>query len=143
MARAIQRGSFLRYPAKARTCNRPLRLSTQLAAICTNRLVCRLRSKRPAISGKKLANGAAVCGPHLAWRDGATIKRTEYTIDEKYLAVKALPDQWSFLRSGPFATTWSPFGSGECGGCEVLNFDLFAVSPLGEIASALHIEQDL
>jgi hypothetical protein len=92
---------------------------------------------------RQLANGVAVCGPHLAWSDGTTIKRTKFSIDAKYFEAKTLPDGWSLLRSGPFTSTHSRFGSGECGACEIMGFNLFAVSPQGDITSALDIAQDL
>ena len=92
---------------------------------------------------KELPNGAHVCGPDLAWRRGDTIKRTKFSIEEKYFETKTLPDGWSLLRSGPFTTTHSVFGSGQCGSCEIFGFNLFAISPQGEITSALNIDQDL
>jgi hypothetical protein len=92
---------------------------------------------------KQLVGGATVCGPNLAWRNGETIKRTKFLIGEKYLETKTLPDGWSLIRSGPFTSTHSPFGSGQCGSCEVFGFNLFAVSPHGDITSALDIDQDL
>ena len=92
---------------------------------------------------KELANGAKVCGPDLAWRRGDTIKRTKFSIEEKYFETKPLPDGWSLLCSGPFTTTHSAFGSGACGSCEILGFNLFAISPQGDITSALNIDQDL
>jgi hypothetical protein len=92
---------------------------------------------------KELENGGTVCGPNLAWRRGGTVKRTKFSVEEKYFETKALPDGWSLVRSGPFTRTHSPFGSGQCGSCEIADFDLFAVSPQGEITSALNIDQDL
>ncbi len=92
---------------------------------------------------KKLANGATVCGPRLAWRNDAEIKRSKFIVDQNYLEAKSLPDGWSLLRSGPSTHTHSQFGSGMCGSCEIVDFDIFAVSPQGEITSALHIDQDL
>jgi hypothetical protein len=92
---------------------------------------------------KELPGGAVVCGPSLAWRKDATIKRSKFLIDEKHLEVKALPDGWSLLRSGPTESTHSAFGSGQCGSCPILGFDIFAVSPGGEISAALQIDQDL
>jgi len=92
---------------------------------------------------KQLANGATVCGPSLAWRSGATVKRTEFTIDAKYLETRTLSDGWSLLRSGPSTQTHSPFGAGQCGACMIMGFNIYAVSPQGEITSALDIEQDL
>ena len=92
---------------------------------------------------KQLTNGASVCGPNLAWRHGESIKRTKFVVDGKYFEAKTLPDGWSLIRSGPFTTTHSSFGSGQCGSCQIMGFDLFAVSPHGDITSALNIDQDL
>ena len=92
---------------------------------------------------KQLDNGASVCGPSLAWRNGAQIKRSKFSVDEKYFAAQSLPDGWSLLRSGPSIQTHGQFGSGMCGACQTANFDIYAVSPQGEIATALHIDQDL
>jgi hypothetical protein len=92
---------------------------------------------------RQLANGASVCGPSLAWRNGAQIKRSKFSVDEKYFAAQSLPDGWSLLRSGPSIQTHGQFGSGMCGACQTANFDIYAVSPQGEIATALHLDQDL
>ena len=71
------------------------------------------------------------------------MKRTKFWVDEKYFETKTLPDGWGLVRSGPLTRPHSPFGSGQCGSCEIVDFDLFAVSPQGEITSALNIDQDL
>lgn len=92
---------------------------------------------------QQLANGASVCGPSLAWRNGAQIERSNFSVDQKYFAAQSLPDGWSLLRSGPSILTHGQFGSGMCGACQTANFDIYAVSPQGEIATALHIDQDL
>jgi hypothetical protein len=92
---------------------------------------------------KKLANGATLCGPNLAWRKGAAIKRTDFPIDEKSLREKTLPDGWTLLRSGPTTRTLSAFGSGQCGACTMMDLDFFAVSPQGDVSPALRIDQSL
>jgi hypothetical protein len=92
---------------------------------------------------KQVPNGATVCGPALAWHKGDTITRTEFPVDAKYFEAKVLPDGWSLIRSGPNAWTRSSFGSGQCGSCAVMGFNIYAVSPQGEITSALRIEEDL
>ena len=90
-----------------------------------------------------LADGATICGPGLAWRKGAQIKRSKFDADSTHLDIKTLPDGWSLLQSGPFTTLHSAFGSGQCGSCPIMNLDLFAISPTGEISSALNLDQDL
>jgi hypothetical protein len=92
---------------------------------------------------KQLADDAAVCGPNLAWRKSSTITRTEFVVDEDHFEAKTLPDGWTLLRSGPSPSTVSRFGSGQCGACLVMDFDIFAVSPQGEITSALAIHETL
>lgn len=88
---------------------------------------------------RPLATGATLCGPALAWRKGNQIKRSKLTADPTNLATKTLPDGWTLVQSGPFTTTLSPLGSGQCGACPVMNFTMFAVSPTGDIASALDV----
>lgn len=92
---------------------------------------------------KPLKNGATVCGPSLAWRKDGDIRRTEFTVDEQHFATKNLADGWTLLRSGPSTSTLSPFGSGSCGSCLVLDFAIYAVSPSGEITKALDLNQGL
>lgn len=91
----------------------------------------------------QLSSGALVCGPDLAWRDGNTIKRTKFVVDGERFEARTLPDGWTLIRSGPTASTVSPFGSGACGACTVMGFDVFAISPKGEIGSALGIDEML
>jgi len=92
---------------------------------------------------KQLTNGALVCGPNLAWRNGSTVTATKFVVDEEHFDVKTLPDGWSLLLSGPSPSTLSPFGSGQCGSCMVMNLDIFAVSPQGEVTSALALNEAL
>lgn len=91
---------------------------------------------------KPLKDGAIVCGPSLAWRKGATLRRTEFTLDPHF-ATKSLADGWTLLQSGPSTSTVSQFGSGACGACPELNFAIYAIPPGGEITSALALNQDL
>jgi hypothetical protein len=98
-----------------------------------------------------LAGGAQVCGPALAWvgentsgkPSGSQIKRTKFGLNPEEHQVVNLPDGWSLVRSGPYTSTHSPFGSGQCGACEIMGMDIFAVSPTGEITQALALDQDL
>ncbi len=92
---------------------------------------------------KQLANGAAICRPNLAWHKGNATARSEFFVDEKSFEARALPDGWTLVRSGPTTWTHSPFGSGQCGACPVMGFSMYAVSPQGEISSALNITEDL
>jgi hypothetical protein len=92
---------------------------------------------------KELANGATVCGPKLAWHKGNISTHSEFSVNEKYFEARILPDGWTLIRSGPDTSTLSPFGSGQCGSCPVVGFNLYAVSPKGEVTSALKIEEDL
>ncbi len=92
---------------------------------------------------RQLTSGATVCGPDLGWRDGNEIKRTEIGLDGEHFGTLALPDGWTLIRSGPTASTLSAFGSGACGSCPVLGFDIIAISPQGEITSALTIHKEL
>lgn len=92
---------------------------------------------------KQLATGATVCGPMLAWRSGSSIKRAAFSVDETHFNSKTLPDGWALLRSGPFTTTLSPFGSGQCGACLTMSFDVFSISPQGEFAPALTLDESM
>ena len=92
---------------------------------------------------KPMASGAIACGPNLSWRVGGSITRTDNVVDKERFDALTLPDGWTLVRSGPTASTVSPFGSGACGSCTVMNFDIFAVSPRGEITSALGIYEAL
>jgi hypothetical protein len=92
---------------------------------------------------KELANGTTICGPRLAWRSGTTIQRSKFVVEDEKFEAKPLPDGWNLIRSGPSTFTLSPFGAGQCGSCMNMNFDIFAVSPQGEITSALHLAEDL
>lgn len=92
---------------------------------------------------KELANGATICGPNLGWHKGDISTHSEFSVKEKYFEAKVLPDGWTLIRSGPDTWTLSQFGSGQCGSCPVMGFNLYAVSPKGEISSALKIEKDL
>lgn len=91
----------------------------------------------------KLSNGATICGPHLAWRTGGAIRQTKFNLNGERYEARILPDGWTLIRSGPTASTLSPFGSGSCGSCTVMGLDVFAVSPQGEITSALNIYEVL
>ncbi len=90
---------------------------------------------------KQLASGATICGPSLAWRNGTVIKRSDFVIHEKYLDTRKLSDGWTLLRTGPDVATLSPFGAGQCGACPVMSFNVYAISPQGEIASALDLDE--
>ena len=92
---------------------------------------------------KKLTDGATLCGPALAWRKGSKVTRSEFAVDDEHFEEKSLPDGWTLVRSGPTSSTLSAFGSGACGACPVMGFDIFAVSPQGEISSALTIHEEL
>lgn len=92
---------------------------------------------------KQLSTGATVCGPSLAVRTGLSIIRSEFVLDEQRLDALPLPDGWTLLRSGPTASKLSAFGSGACGSCTVLSFDIFAVSPHGESTRSLALSESL
>jgi len=92
---------------------------------------------------KQLANGAFVCGPDLSWRKDSDLKRTKFNLDAPYFKALELPDGWSLLRSGPFITLHSIFGSGQCGACQIMGFQVLAVSPQGVVTSALDLDEDM
>jgi hypothetical protein len=91
---------------------------------------------------KTLPGGAAVCGPQLAYRNGDIARTSSFFIGQQYFENKALPDGWLLVRTGPDMSTQSRFGSGQCGSCPVVDFDIYAVSPAGEIANALSISDE-
>lgn len=92
---------------------------------------------------KELPEGATVCGPQLAWRKGNAITQSEFTVDRQRFKTKSMPDGWTLVRSGPSESTLSSFGSGQCGSCPVIDFDVFAISPKGEITNSLFIHDNL
>jgi hypothetical protein len=91
---------------------------------------------------KTLPDGSSVCGPRLAYRKGKIEKAFNISIEKKYFNVKQLDDGWLMVRSGPDMSTQSPLGTGACGSCPVVDFDMYAVSPTGEVANALEINQE-
>jgi hypothetical protein len=91
---------------------------------------------------KTLPNGASVCGPGLTYRKGDTVESSTFSVAKQYFDTKALPDGWTLVRTGPDMSTQSPFGSGQCGACPVLDFHIYAVSPMGEISPALDISDE-
>lgn len=90
---------------------------------------------------KTLPDGSAVCGPRLAYRKGKVTKASKITVEKEYFNVKQLNDGWLLVRSGPDMSTVSPLGTGACGACPVVDFDMYAISPAGETTPALNISQ--
>ncbi|MFZ2021474.1 MAG: hypothetical protein WBA18_16470 [Terracidiphilus sp.] len=88
------------------------------------------------------ADGSAVCGPKLEYRKGAVTKTSEFYVAKEYFETQTLPDGWMLVRSGPDMSTQSPFGSGACGACPVVDFHVYSISPKGEIARALDISDE-
>jgi hypothetical protein len=91
---------------------------------------------------KTLADGSSVCGPQLAYRKGKIARASKIAIVKKYFNVKQLDDGWLMVRSGPDMSTQSPLGTGACGSCPVVDFDMYTISPTGEVATALEINQE-
>ena len=87
-------------------------------------------------------DGAAVCGPKLEYRKGDVMKSSQFYVAKDYFATKPLADGWTLVRSGPDMSTQSPFGSGACGSCPVVDFHIYSISPAGAIASALDITDE-
>jgi hypothetical protein len=83
-----------------------------------------------------------VCGPQLAWAKGELARSSKFHVEKQYFTTKALPDGWTLVRTGPDVTTLSPFGSGQCGACPVVDFHVYAISPTGDITPALDIHDD-
>jgi hypothetical protein len=94
-----------------------------------------------------------VCGPNLATRRGSVTAASmslaqdtrfsdgdTFRLNEETMDAKMLPDVSILVKSGPYATTRSPFGSGACGGCTTANLNFFTISPNGEMAAALKLE---
>lgn len=88
---------------------------------------------------KTAPDGAIVCGPELGWRRDDVAKTSSFAVEQQYFEAKALSDGWLLVRTGPDLSTLSPFGSGQCGACTVVDFHIYAISPKGEIATALDI----
>jgi hypothetical protein len=87
-------------------------------------------------------DGAAVCGPKLEYHKGDLYEDSEFYIAKQYFKTRTLPDGWMLVRSGPDMSTQSPFGSGACGSCPVVDFHIYSISPLGAIAGALDITDE-
>lgn len=88
---------------------------------------------------KAAPDGAIVCGPELGWRKDNVAKTSSFVVDQQYFQAKALSDGWLLVRTGPDMSTLSPFGSGQCGAFPVVDFHIYAISPKGDIVSALDI----
>ena len=88
---------------------------------------------------KPIHGGGWVCGPRLAVKHAGLTKQWPFEVDEKTLDVRVLPDGWLLVRSGPWASTISAFGSGQCGACTVANLDFYAIQPIGYAGPALEL----
>ena len=91
---------------------------------------------------KTLPDGASVCGPALAYRKGDHVQTSQFSIEKQYFATRMLSDGWTLVRTGPDMSTQSTFGSGACGSCPVVDLDIYAIPPTGEIAKALSINDE-
>ncbi|HZP05122.1 MAG TPA: hypothetical protein VFB43_09490 [Terracidiphilus sp.] len=91
---------------------------------------------------KQLPDGAYICGPYLAYRKGPALKATKFIVDSKYFQTKQLADGWTLIRTGPDMSAQNPFGSGQCGAGPVLGFNIYALSPSGEITNVLQIDEE-
>jgi len=91
---------------------------------------------------KTLPGGGFVCGPELAYRKGELLTPTGYHVEKKYFDTRTLADGWMLVRSGPDMSTQSRFGSGQCGSCPVVGFQIYAISPKGEVTLALDIHDE-
>jgi len=87
---------------------------------------------------KATGNGGFVCGPLLAYKNGSVSIKTDKVLHEDSFATKVLPDGWTLVRTGPRADS-TTFGSGECGACPRAQLQIYAISPQGEIETALDI----
>lgn len=86
---------------------------------------------------KTLPDGSTICGPELLYRKGKVTKSLNVTVAKKYFDAKQLDDGWLMVRSGPDMSTVSPLGTGMCGSCPVVDLDMYAVSPNGDVTTAL------
>ena len=92
---------------------------------------------------KTQPDGAFVCGPQLGYRKGVVTKNSKFFVEKKHFDTKTLPDGWTLVRTGPDMSTQSPFGSGACGSCPVVDiFIIYSLSPAGEVALALNINDE-
>ncbi len=115
---------------------------------------------------KKLGAGEWVCGPHMGFRRaGVThwavpvktqhctmvsisahsitrncwMKGTSFDLDKRGFDARAIGDGIVLVRSGPYSTTLSAFGSGMCGLCTVANLDFYTISQEGKAGKALEL----
>src|ERR1019366_8751817 len=99
--------------------------------------------------------GAFVCGPKLTWGKNGQAKRSDagpptafaarpegypYEVDGDDFAVKALPDHWNLVMSGP--TDTPGFGNGMCQGAPSAELSVYALSPSGEFSAAVRIDDE-
>lgn len=116
---------------------------------------------------KKLGPGEWVCGPHMGLRRAGvtywavpvktqsctTVKTsahsstrscwtqvTRFDLSKRGLDAKVLGDGGVLVKSGPYSTTLSAFGSGMCGLCTVANLDFYTISPDGKAGKALELD---
>jgi len=90
-----------------------------------------------------LPDGATLCGPDLGWSKEEKTRESKFSLNADSFDTKMLPDGWVLVQSGPYITLHSAFGSGQCGACEIVNLNLYAISPDGTASRALQIEQDM
>jgi hypothetical protein len=89
---------------------------------------------------KSADSGGFVCGPKLAYVRGSVEVKTDTIIHEQGFDTKLLADGWILLKSGPRADS-TDFGAGQCGACPRAELQVYAISPMGEMTTALNIDQ--
>jgi hypothetical protein len=76
----------------------------------------------------RLGNANTVCGPDLRYLAGKPWS-FDARINEDHLKYLKLADGSYLLRSGPTSRTYSPFGNGRCGACEVVEEEVYHLKP--------------
>jgi len=90
---------------------------------------------------KELPGGGYVCGPDLAYKKGNTKSDAQEDISETGFDVKALPNGWTLVKSGPEVE--QPENAGQCGGCPYARLRIWSIDPQGSIDDALDIDQQI
>ena len=78
---------------------------------------------------RQLSPGTTLCGPALALRTPQGVATSTATeVPETDIATKTFPDGSMLIKDGP-RTYGSHYGSGQCGGCPRVAFDILYFDP--------------
>lgn len=77
---------------------------------------------------RRVAANEYVCGPQLAWREGKKLSTYPVPVEPVRFDARKQSDGSVIVKAGP-VVTYSEFGSGMCGACPRVRFDLLRLVP--------------